>query len=456
MPGVAQSGIFAVTFPLLVLTDAARSLALAACAVAIARPVVRWLATRPEARRPWMWALLLAPLLTPTLLVSYAYAPVAFHAASALHFVGLLLRFVPVAVVVLHFVPPLASAESLHCHALLAPSSRERRRFQLRAAGSGPWLAGGLVFLLVFSDFELASLWSLKTWTVTLFDAHTGGLALGESLRLAAWPLALQLAALFALARRSGPAPEGAWTPPAPRAGRAAVSYLICAGFAAALLPLAIVAMPALRGAPSLAASFTLTGDLAASLAFAGGAAVCASGLARPLRFTLGGPGLLGPLILALLIVALFQLPLARFAYDTPLPLLLALTLLLLPLALLIRWRLAASDTDTSLHVARTIAPAIRHSSFVIRHSTLLWQLDGRRRFACFALLFYWAFTEFTASSILAPVGLTPVFARLHNLAHYGQTAVLSAMLLAATLAPVAVLLLTALVARFYPRRDGR
>ena len=60
---------------------------------------------------------------------------------------------------------------------------------------------------------------------------------------------------------------------------------------------------------------------------------------------------------------------------------------------------------------------------------------------------------DFTASSILAPVGLTPVFVRLHNLAHYGQTAVLSAMMLAAFLAPVLAVALGGVVGRWYAGR---
>ena len=75
---------------------------------------------------------------------------------------------------------------------------------------------------------------------------------------------------------------------------------------------------------------------------------------------------------------------------------------------------------------------------------------------AAFALLFCWAYFDFTASSILAPIGLTAVFVRLHNLAHYGQTAVLSAMMLAAFATPAALLLLTLTAGRIYARRDGR
>ena len=45
---------------------------------------------------------------------------------------------------------------------------------------------------------------------------------------------------------------------------------------------------------------------------------------------------------------------------------------------------------------------------------------------------------------------------RNHNLAHYGQTAVLSAMMLAAFATPAALLLMTLAAGRIYARRDGR
>jgi hypothetical protein len=154
---------------------------------------------------------------------------------------------------------------------------------------------------------------------------------------------------------------------------------------------------------------------------------------------------LLGALLLALLLLTTFQLPALHPAYDTPLPLLLALTLLLLPLALPLRWLLDVNRRNPALHLARmTASPA------------LIWRLDTSRRWLVASLLFCWAYFDFTAGSILAPIGLTPVFVRLHNLAHYGQTAVLSAMFLAAFAAPVTVLLFTAPAARWYARRDGR
>ena len=146
--------------------------------------------------------------------------------------------------------------------------------------------------------------------------------------------------------------------------------------------------------------------------------------------------------ILSLAVLTAFQLPPLRAAYDTPLPLLLALTLLLLPLAVPLRWLLDAARRSPALHLARLAGAR-----------AVIWHLDTRRRWLAAFLLFCWAYFEVTAAALLAPVGLTPVFARLHNLAHYGQTAVLSAMLLAASAVPVLALPLSGLAARFFAGR---
>ena len=208
------------------------------------------------------------------------------------------------------------------------------------------------------------------------------------------------------------------------------------------------VASQAVSGFRAVAESFVLADDVIASVAFAAGSALWAwllgAWLAKRHRaaLALALPGLLGALLLALFVLTAFQFPALHPAYDTPLPLLLALTLLLLPFALPLRWLLDVARGDPALHLARLAGS-----------SALIWRLDTRRRWLAAFLLFCWAYFDFTAGSILAPVGLTPVFVRLHNLAHYGQTAVLSAMFLAAFAAPVAVLLLTAPAARWYARR---
>jgi hypothetical protein len=117
--------------------------------------------------------------------------------------------------------------------------------------------------------------------------------------------------------------------------------------------------------------------------------------------------------------------------------------LIIAPIALLLRALIRAHTPRESLHLAR-MAGSRR----------LIWDLALAPRAAALSLLFMLAYFELTAATILAPIGLTPVFARLHNPAHYGQNSVLSAMLLAAMLAPAALLALTVGAARLYARRD--
>ena len=415
------------------------------------------------------WALLLAPFLTPSLLISYAFSrlAVALLVSSpwshlALYGAALLLKLVPVAVVVRALMPSPLSDEARHCHRLLAESSPfETMMFRLRGAGPAPWFAGGIVFLIAFADFELASLWSIKTWTVVLFDAQAGGLNLRESLSLAAWPLGIQIAVLALLAsfrRRSRSANVCV-----SKCGRAVFGYLAVVAFCVCGLPLLIVTAQAISGFRAVLENFVLGNEIIASVLFAlGAAAVSFQGISKltdrrnttrhrtkvregGTRVLPGVPGLLGALIVALIVLALFQTPLLRPLYDTPLPLLLALTILLLPLALVLGALLRMGHMSPMRHIARQL-----------RSRRLAWELEHRPRLAAFALLFCWAYFDFTASSILAPVGMTPVFVRLHNLAHYGQTAVLSAMMLAAFATPVALLLLTLTAGRIYARRDGR
>ncbi len=438
----------------------ARALLIGTAALAVSGPLSPWLAARRGRAQSLAWALLLAPFFTPSLLISYAFSKIALALVvspwshETLYIGVLALKLIPVAVLVRLLIPPPLSAEAWHIHRMLAAASwMQRARFTARGAGAGPWIAGGVVFVLAFSDFELASLWSIRTWTVALFDAQTGGLALPETLRLAAWPLAVELvllAFIFRFAVRVHRTSLGGRAPshPAREANAAAAPaaivpwfYLACSAALACFLPLTIVTIQAAAGFRVLAENFVLGSELGASALFAVGAAIAADFLARLGRtrpisaFPLGVPGLMGALVVSLLTLALFQTPPLRPAYDTPLPLLLALTILLLPLALL-------------LGVLRAAPSPAMHLAHRLRSRRLLWEMRTRPHAAALGLLFCCAWFDFTASSILAPVGLTPILVRLHNLAHYGQTAVLSAMMLAAFAVPVLSLLLAGVLAR--------
>jgi ABC-type Fe3+ transport system permease subunit len=447
--------------------DALRSLTLAA--------LVTWVGWRVGARLParlgWRWLLLVAPLVTPALLVGYTYAPLALGLAGApsarLAFYSALvaLKFLPLAALSRRFLAPPISPEAKFC-AQLAGTARS---FALRGAGPMPWAVALLIFLLIFTDFELAARLSLKTWTVMLFAGHAGGLALSQAVARAALPLTLCLAAIFVLVLLLRKMPRAsAREMHIGKTPRWVDATLLAAAVLLGLVPLVRIAGQACSALGTLGVQEVLGEDVLASLTVAiaatGGAWLLVqfsvSRMGRAFTLTVLLPGLLGALGLALVLLAVLHAPpldwfplrlRARwirtfdFIARSPLPLVFAEVLLLAPVAFFLRQMLAAQQPGESLHLARMAGS---------RH--LLWALALRPRAAALALLFSLAYAEFTAAAMLAPPGFTPVFVRLHLLTSHGQTATLSALLLAALLAPAAVLALTFAAARFYARRDVR
>lgn len=206
MPRVVEIAIRAVSIVAPTAIALGRALLVAVIAVALAGGLAAWLCAQRGRAGKWAWALLLAPLFTPPLLISYAYARLAIAAPPAgrelLYLAVLTLKLTPIAVFVATLLPSPLSPAALHLYRAQArPSTRQFLAFKLRGSGEGLRLGAALVFLVAFADFELASLWSLRSWTVAIFDAQVGGLALGETLRLAALPLAGQIGALVVLAR---------------------------------------------------------------------------------------------------------------------------------------------------------------------------------------------------------------------------------------------------------------
>ena len=189
------------------------------------------------------------------------------------------------------------------------------------------------------------------------------------------------------------------------------------------------------------------------------------------------GLGLLGPLVLSLTILAVVQLPPLLALRDTPLPLLLALALGLVPMAFVLKKVLEMTKYRSALHLARLMqppgdlpvgspnrmpdrfgVPRLRghlKAELQTRRSArdLTWHLSTSGKFWTVVLLFVWAYWDLTASSILAPIGMTPVTVRLYNLMHYGQVAALSAMTCATFAAPILILLLALGTRRWWAPR---
>ena len=456
-----------------------RGFGIAFAAVAVAGGVRALISSAPRRTGRVIWALHLVPLLTPVLLAGYAWSRFSLslirHPAcnQALYCALVWLRLVPVATLALCFAPTPLSPAAMHCHRLAGRGGLRRVLsavgFWLRGQGRAVAVAFALVFLLAFGEFEMASLLCIRTWTDTLFVAQIGGLSLLASFRLALPAVACQAALLLLVlgVLLSARPPGRIASPRRVRPGRTLSglvwTYLAVALAAVTLVPTFVVLRGTLEGLALMAQTLTLTWDIVASLAFAAGAAGlgygCAGWLLRRARrdegwrrplvraFLLCVPGLLGGLLLALVVLAAFQLPALRTLYDTPLPLLLALGLLLFPFALLLRVLFAVSRPAAAVHAASLLE--VSSSQQVVRKSRrTLWEMRSRGLFWVAFVLFWWGYFELTAASLLAPSQMTPVLVRLYNMMHYGQTSVLSAMVCVAFAVPFVALLVAVLARR--------
>lgn len=439
-----------------------RSLIVGVLAVAIARPLQTVLAARRRFVRRTAWTVLLAPYFTPVLLTGYAYASFSLslihHPDLNVVFYSALLwwKFTPLAAVILYFAPSPVSAEAIHCRRLVSgPSKFGEWAFLIRAGcAGGPAAAFAVVFLCAFAEFEMASLMFVKSWTVALFDAHAGGLALSDSLRRASGPLLLEAAAIavaFVILGRRQVTPVRTMEGSGVERWFAWGYLLIALGFIL-MIPAGMVLWGTVRGFGLLLHNFFLSREILASLLFAAGAGtvsgLLAFGLVAAARSR--GPvsvlckilliaaifaGLLGPLVLSLTVLAAVQLPGLILLRDTPAPLVFALGLVLFPLALVLKRVLELARQRSALHLV-----SFMEKSRAVRE--LNWRLNMSGKFWAIALLFVLAYWDLTASSILAPIAMTPVTVRLYNLMHYGQIATLSAMTCVAFAAPICVILL--------------
>lgn len=211
-------------------------------------------------------------------------------------------------------------------------------------------------------------------------------------------------------------------------------------------VPASIVLRGTIEGLVAVLQNFALGKEIGASLVFAIAATVGACLLAgRRTAAVLALAGMLGSLVLSLVILAMVQLPLIRALRDTPVPVILALTMVLLPFAVVLRLLVEAWRPGSSLCLARLVGD-------LQPRRELVWRLKVRGQFWSAFLLFGWAYWDLTAGSILAPISMTPVTARLYNLMHYGQTATLSAMLCVTFGAPLAMAAAVVMTRRWWMR----
>jgi iron(III) transport system permease protein len=400
-----------------------------------------------------IWLLLLA-LLMPPMVVGYHVATTRAAAlgwtAELMYTALVIVRIAPLAMVLVWLWPRGTSGSGHFTFATMNSVSLSARCvLKIREWVGDLASIFCIVFVVAFQEFDLAACMNARSWTIALFDAQAGGLAIGESLRLMLWPLAVQCSALVALlaGNRNRAARETRELPDEP----ASRSFAPTVVFLAILsLPFAGPLFVISKGFAGLSTlqNFALTREVANSFLLALTASIAAWMIAgwalqsrgRTVLFAL--PGLFGGLVVSLGLLALFQISPLYLLRSTPIPVVIALILGLAPSALFVRHILASSDRAETVHSARLMG-----------NRSVLWLLAKRPALWGGALLFLQAYGDFTANSLLAPPSLTSAFSRIFNLMHYGQTSVLSAMLLVTLAAPLVALLLIAAAARIHATR---
>ena len=422
-------------------------------------------------------------------------------------------RLVGPAAILLFYIPSSLSDESKHCMRIVAANSRSNRfvrssvssscqhktaflppatrhltgeiLYLARLYCSNMWrYTSVFIFLLLaaFSDFELASIMNINHWSVSLFDAHAQGISVLGSLKVNWLPFLLQLIMiiilLFALtplgrilgtihrttsSKNLSPKDNGYSRAvfnfylsniSSIRFHLALFFFALCLTVSA-IFPIVVILKSAIGGGFSGFLNLWMLKEILNSLLFAIFATFAAYLIALLLNhFSLMKykiillliflPALIGILPLSLLVLQLFQLPIFNFLYNSPLPLLLTLILWALPFTLILRIIADAFIKDESLHSGRLTLP------FSSRIATqLLWKM----RFVKTAWILFFVFTltyfNFTAATILAPVGMTTVTERFYNLMHYGESEKLSATVCVTMMVPLLLFIIFVVIFKF-------
>jgi hypothetical protein len=465
MSQLAQVGIPAMSLWTACVWAFFRSLAIVLLGLPICVQLQKGLSRATGWQRSLAWSILLLPLVAPQLVTGYGFANFSLSLIhhpvwnEVLYDVLILIGSVPAGVVLLYFTPPApVSSEAVHCARLLTARTTIDQRASNMTWNQwlGIWMRGparnlvpaaALLFLIAFQEFEMASMMLVPTWTVWLFDAQTGGLLVSKALQYAALPLSFEVfllgsAALLYWQTRHLTSRPGR-PPSSPGALNWLWCYLACASGLYCFIPWSLVLGDSWPGYSALLRNRTLPGDILRGLmmALVAGTAVYLVAywlqtsksqtrlrkMLVPLSLVAAITGLMGALSVSLVTLFIFQLPIVYRVYDTPLPWFCGLAWFLAPRAAVVVSVLIVLQRQEPKFLAKILS----RSSHVHQRTAgrqLQWEMQGMRHFWGIVLICYWAFLDGTVAALLAPVAWTSSPVRLYNLMHYGQSSVLSAM----------------------------
>lgn len=424
------------------------------------------------AARSRLWWLLLIPSCTPPLLTGFAYSTLSLSIIrqpllSGALYIGLLwLKQLGLGVLWLSLAPPSSvTATSLHTARLLGGRAGQRVLWALQFRRLRDEFAPLMMlqFLLAFQEFELASLLTTDTWTVWLFDAQALGMSLRESFQRAVVPVGLQGVLLGLLGKMLWDRRGLPGTAPSPvpkvRMWETTCGWGLAVGatLVITVVPILQLSWCGLPGLPAVLRDRYFWRELGMAVALGMGAGwgswLIVNWWQRWLRVRLGAsqgggrswgwlllalpaiPGLFGSLLVALLVLAVFQWPLLQRAYDSLLPVTVGLLLFLWPRVLLLEWIWSRMHHSAAVHTA-VLLPAKLPGQSGDALRRLRWRLLGEPQLRLRMLICLWAYFELTIPAVLAPPGLNPAPLRLYNQAHFGRGTLVSGMLLLTLLVP--------------------
>jgi iron(III) transport system permease protein len=454
---------------------AVRSFLVAILAVFVSPSLADWVTQQTPRRRRLAFLAAMAPFFAPELIVGYCYSSGVFSlthlpfANTAVYFLLVLLKTMPVAMLTVLYVPePPVSASAFHCHRLLQHRVRawQAAAFWIRGPFHKRLPVFSISFLIAFQEFEMASLMSIPSWTVELFDAQAKGIRPLATAQLLTIPFLTILAAVIPtvaiLARESPRATlrsEGhsewssrfgggvvlfanlfLWGIPAWAIGASGLSHVT-------VLTRNTVVLRGFTREISSAMAFAFCGALVAVFAAHFLTERWRSGNSRWTKATtiaLLVPGLAGSLAVSLVVFLAIQQPFLIWLRSTPVPAVFGIAVFLLPRAVLMLLLFRISRPGTAVGIADLLSQS-REVTQASSGFRLLWQLERRAVFWTFAAVFFWGYFNLTTASLLVPLAIVPLPAQLYNLMHYGRTMSLSTQALLSVVVPVLLICLGAL-----------
>ena len=389
------------------------------------------------------------PVLTPTLLIGYIARPWVLDRAAwvrdAVHAGYLVAITLPLAVLACRLLPPAIDARGW------AMATRSRRgtpgqRLRMLAARHRPRLAAAVVaFVWTMQEAELGILLQARGW-----PEWTRGQTIGfrDGLLAELWPaVAIQLAAIGAgvLVVRGGEVArddrvariEARIEAHIEEVTRWPLLLVAAAVIATTVLPLALLAGEAVRGAGGLLGQRGLTMTLAWSVLLATVAALAAWGLVRVTRpamlAVVAAAGTVGSLLVAIGVQSATR-AIWPAGLGTPIPHTAALVLTLVPKAIVLMLVVRSVRDARAVRAAQLLGGrswAVRRLEFALR---------DRPTWIALAVLAWTAYFDAVAAVVLAAPAMQTTTLQLYNFAHFNQILTLAAGLLLATAVPLGLI----------------